>query len=241
MQKAGPPFHEVRIIRASWRRPAGQLKTASIAAAKQLNRRALDSLYDLGVVAVGTFKVAPAPQYEGPGWICEIHQIVAGAKKEDLERIFSTRQDRGEIKSTSSDPINNLMIREVDALAAKVSEVLRRDIQGWQHPWRREITPTRPKKAERIEYYRWVLGLDPGERLIRYGCDRYFNLLKKQPRLIKPKVPKKRPYPYWLEPHQFGRGKWRDVSPHDAEHTLLRERRPSTVTVDPGPNYYDDL
>jgi hypothetical protein len=60
LQKAGPPFHEVRIIRASWRRPVGQLKTASIAAAKQLNRRARDSLYDLGVVAVGTFKVAPS-------------------------------------------------------------------------------------------------------------------------------------------------------------------------------------
>ena len=134
LQKAGPPFHEVRIIRASWRRPIGLLNTASIAAAKQLNRRALDSLYDLGVVAVGTFKVAPAPQFEGQGWICEIHQIVAGAKKEDLERIFSTRQDRGEIELTSSDPINNLMIREVDALAAKTSEVLRREDPGLATP-----------------------------------------------------------------------------------------------------------
>ena len=124
----------------SSRRVGGGLKNAIIAAAKQLNRRALDSLFDLGVVAVGTFKVAPAPQYEGPGWICEIHQIVAGAKKEDIERIFSTKRDRGEIKQRPSDLMNNLMVREVDALGPKVSEVLRREIRGWRHPWRPEIT-----------------------------------------------------------------------------------------------------
>jgi hypothetical protein len=225
LQKAGPPFHEVRIMRASWRRPLGQLNTASIVAAKQLNRRALDSLYDPSIVAVGTFEVAPVPPCEGQGWICEIHQIVAGAKKEDLERIFSTRRDRGEIKSRSSGPINNLMIREVDALAPKVSEVLRRDIRGWQHPWRREIPPTRPKKAERSEFYRWLLDLHPGMRLIRYGCDRYFNLLGKQPRAIKPKVPKKRPSPWWLEPYQFGHGKWRDIDPNSMEYAIIKARR----------------
>ena len=219
LQKATPPFYEVRIIRASWRRPVGQLSTASIAAAKQLNRRALDSLYDPSIFAVGTFEVAPVPPCEGQGWIYEIHQIVAGAKKKDLERIFSTRQDRGEIKSRSSGPINNLMVRKVDALAPKVSEVLRRDLQGWQHPWRGEFPLTRPKKAERSEYYQWLLDLDPGARLIRYGCDRYFNLLGKQPRAIKPKV-QKRPYPWWLEPYQFGHGKWQNLDPGSMEHAM---------------------
>ena len=133
------------------------------------------------------------------------------------------------------------MVREVDALAPKVSEVLRRDIRGWRHPWRRETPSTRPKKAERTEYYQGVLDLEPGARLIRYGCDRYFNVLKKQPRLIKAKVPKKRPYPWWLEPYQFGYGKWRDLDPHSMEYAMIKAKRPSTVTVDAGPDYDDDI
>ena len=57
---------------------------AGIAAARQLNRRALDRLYDCGIVAVGSFKVAPSPPHEEKPWICEIHQVVAGAKKGGL-------------------------------------------------------------------------------------------------------------------------------------------------------------
>jgi hypothetical protein len=52
--------------------------------------------------------------------------------------------------------------------------------------------------AQVEEFYRWLLGLTPDARMIRYGCDRYFNKLEKQPRMLEPKVRKKRPYPYWL-------------------------------------------
>jgi hypothetical protein len=52
------------------------------------------------------------------------------------------------------------------------------------------------------EYYQWRFALPANICLIRYGCDRHFNKLAKEPRLIK--EPKKRPYPEWLTPFMFG-------------------------------------
>jgi hypothetical protein len=49
------------------------------------------------------------------------------------------------------------------------------------------------------------MDLRGGDRVIRYGRDRYFNPLKKKPRLAHVKLPKKRPHPWWLERHMFGR------------------------------------
>ena len=113
-------------------RPFGKLRQSNIAAAKQLHRRALDSLYDYKLIAVGTFKVSPAPENEGEHWICEIHLIVAGATKEDLERAFSTRRDRGEVARRNEDDLNILMVQEVKTVGPVISEVLRRDLRGWQ-------------------------------------------------------------------------------------------------------------
>jgi hypothetical protein len=96
-------------------------------------------------------------------------------------------------------------VKEVQDLGPILSEVLRSELSGWQHPWRHEIPPERPTKAQRREFYGWLLGLSPRARLIRYGCDRYFNALEKRPRPPPPpKRPRKRPYPYWLEKYFFG-------------------------------------
>jgi hypothetical protein len=97
-----------------------------------------------------------------------------------------------------------LKVKEVTNLGQTISDVLKRDVQGWQHPHRTEITPDRPKKVHRAEYYEWLLDLSANERLVRYGCDGYFNRLKKKPRLVHVKMPKKRPYPIWLSPYMFG-------------------------------------
>ncbi len=40
--------------------------------------------------------------------------------------------------------------------------------------------------------------------MVRYGCDRYLNALKKKPRVIQPKIRKPRPNPVWLEKYRFG-------------------------------------
>ncbi len=195
LRRSAGPFCEVRVSRSGWAQPAGKLDRANITAAKKLNRRVLDKLYMPGVVAVGTFKVSVAREHEGGGWKCEIHQIVSGAKKAELDKVFATgRRASG----------NSLRVKEVKNLGQTISDVLKLDVRGWQHPYRTEITPDRPKKAHRAEYYEWLLGLSADERLIRYGCDGHFNKLKKKPRLIRPKIPKKRPYPVWLAPYMYG-------------------------------------
>lgn len=189
------PFCEVRVGRGTWAQPAGSLTSVSIAAAKKLNRMALDSLYNPGLIAVGTFKVSTAPKHEGEGWKCEIHQIVACAEKAELENAFSTSRPH---------PGNFLRVREVTNLGQTISEVLKRDVQAWQHPYQPENKLDRPKRARRTEYYEWRLDLKPGDRMVRYGCDRHYNKLQKAPRLIVEEVPKKRPYPVQLTTYMYG-------------------------------------
>ena len=193
LRKSAGPLYEVRVSRGGWAQPAGKLDRASIAAAKKLNRWALDQLYYPDLIAVGVFKVSVAPEHEGGGWKCEIHQIVSGAKKKELEKVFSSSRPAAG---------NFLRVKEVTNLGQTISDVLKRDVQGWQHPYRTEITPDRPKKGHRAEYYEWLLDLSADERVVRYGCDRYFNRLKKKPRLVRQK--KKRPSPIWLSPYLFG-------------------------------------
>lgn len=195
LHKRPGPLFEVRVGRGAWGQPAGNLHSVSIAAAKKLNRWALDKLYMPGLVAIGLFKVSVAAKHEGGGWKCEIHQIVSGAKKVELEKVFATRR---------RNPGNFLRVKEVTNLGQTISDVLKRDVKGWQHPYRTEITPDRPEKAHRAEYYEWLLNLSPDERMIRYGCDRCFNQLKKKPRVVSSRIPKKRPYPVWLSPYMFG-------------------------------------
>src|ERR1035437_509872 len=195
LHKSAGPFCEVRVGRGGWAQPAGKLNRVSIAAAKKLNRLALDKLYMPSLVAVGVFKVSVAPKHEGGGWKCEIHQIVSGAKKKELEKVFSSSRHASG---------NFLKVKEVTNLGQAISDVLKRDVQGWQHLYQTEITPDRPKKGHRAEYYEWLLDLSANERVVRYGCDKYFNQLKKKPRLVRVKMPKKRPYPIWLSPYMFG-------------------------------------
>lgn len=191
------PVYEVRVVRGVWARPFGKLNKASIAAANKLNCRALDKLYNPNVIAVGTFKASVTPESSEKQWICEIHEIVAGAvEKEDLERVFTAKRH--------TDGIQTLRVEQVDDLGAAIHAVLTYNLQSWQHPFY-EGPRYRAKKAQRAEYYRWLLGLLPNARMVRYGCDRYFHRLTKPLRLPKPK--KKRPYPYWLEKYQFG-GDW---------------------------------
>ena len=207
LQKCNPPLYEVRIIRGVWARSFGKLQEASIEAAKQLNRRALDSLHDTRIVAVGTFKAAPAGVVHGwKRWITEIHQIVAGVQQEDLDRIFYTQHDRGEVrtKRKQSDIPNMVRVSEITDLGPTISELLRQDPRGWRHPWQDELDPARPTKAQRREFYAWLIGLSPDARIIRYGCDQHFNKLEKKSRPIRAKVRKKRPHPYWLERYMFG-------------------------------------
>ena len=65
MKKTDGPIYEVRVVRGVWTRPTGELRDVSIAAAKQLNRRALDSIFIPELVAFGTFKVSTCSRVPG--------------------------------------------------------------------------------------------------------------------------------------------------------------------------------
>jgi hypothetical protein len=195
--KADCPFYEVRLVRGIWARPVGELVNVSIAAAKQLNRRALDSLFIPALVAVGRFKVSLNLTHHDPYWLCEIHQIVAGASKEVLERAFVGTWGREKYDSV-------VRIAEATDLRRTIEKVLNADLRTWKHPDLDDGISASPTKARREEFYRWLFSLPFGERIIRYGCDRYLNRLKKKPRTMRAKIYKPRPYPAWLTPHMFG-------------------------------------
>jgi hypothetical protein len=195
-QNAKRPIHEVRIIRESWQRPAGSLCDLSIGAMKQLNRRALDTLYRTEMRAVGLCKVSFDAMTYDPLWIPEVHEVISGAEKEELEQAFSA------FRQIPGMSYNIFSAREVDDIGRAVNRVLRRGLRQFRHPSAEDYDP-KPKKARRTEYYQWLLGLECGERLIRYGCDGSFRALNKKPRLVRVKTPKKRPYPYHLQPFMF--------------------------------------
>jgi hypothetical protein len=196
MTKVKGPIHEVRVVRGVWRQPAGKLREVSIAAAKKLVRRVLDNLYNPDIIAVGTFKVSVSFADGGPFWIAEIHLILAGASKEELENVLCRNRPYRNTNLYGMTQVNNL--------GQTICEVLRREPQLWQHPANNKPSSARPKKRYQAEYYMWALRRRLGARMFRYGCDGYFNPLKKRPRVIRPKTRKKRPYPYWLTPHMFG-------------------------------------
>jgi hypothetical protein len=90
---------------------------------------------------------------------------------------------------------------------------------------KRPASAPRAVKAQRREFYRWLLGLSPGARIIRYGCDRYFNKLEKRSRPIRAKIKKKRPYPYWLQHYFFGSFEREQRDSQRAKERYLNELR----------------
>jgi hypothetical protein len=187
LAKAAGPVHIVQVIRGVWERSIGNLNRVSIAAAKQLNRRALDSLYNSDIVAVGMFRISISLENSEPRWIPEIYEIVAGPTKDELYAAFHSSRP-GNLDSTR--------ILQVKTLGEAISDVLRRDLEG--------RGGFGPNKSHRAEFYSWLVCLRLGARVIRYGCDRYFNKLPKPPRLRLTKNPKRRPKPYWLAPYMYG-------------------------------------
>ncbi len=215
------PIYEIRVNREVWNRPAGELHKVKIAAAKKLVRRALDNILNPKIVAVGTFKVWFEPIESE--WQPILHLVVAGADRDALQKALST--------ATGRSP-SLVRVNEVENLGQLVNEVLRSDLHGARQPW---FSKALPAKAQRTEYYLWALRLPLGSRMIRYGCDRYFNPLRKKPRVVRPKVPKQRPYPRWLEPYMFGRGKWEDIPPHSM---TFQPKNKHVRVVNPGKDYY---
>jgi hypothetical protein len=222
LKQRGGPIHEVRVCRPYWSRPFEELDKVSIASGKDAVRRALDSLFDSTIIAVGTFKVTPIGADTGH-WLCEIHVIVAGADEVNLERAFSAvRAGQGP----------DVRITKIEDLGAMVNEVTNCNLL--QRPPK---LGGAPPLAQRREFLGWLLNLKVDARLIRYGCDKYFNPLTKQRRTPKPKIRRKRPYPTWLIPYMFDRGaRWWRGLPSEGNFKTKVKFNP----VPPPPDYYDE-
>jgi hypothetical protein len=190
LKKTGGPVYEVWFTRPVWERPAGELRSIKIATVKKLNARVLDKLSSPGAVAVGAVK-ASSPQE--PTWTVQVHQVIADADKADLDRAFVGIAYVKPLKSHD--------------VAQAIARVLRRDLDVWKGL-------SAPNTRRRAEFYKWTLNMPVDARVIRYGCDLHFKKFHKKPRTIRPKARKKKPYPYWLQRHMFGQGKWADVDPH---------------------------
>jgi hypothetical protein len=219
------PIYDIQVARRCWARPVGKLREMSIGAVIKSIRRALDKLNNPGIVAVGAIKLSRRVQpSDGSSdvWLWQpfIRLVVAGADRHDLERALLT--ERGGEKL--------FQVNKVKNLGRTISNALRRDVYASKQPWFDQLSTT---KAEKREFYEWSLRW--GERIIRYGCDRYFNRLKKHPRPIRPKFPKKRPYPTWLVPHMFGGAKWENNPPHSM---TFEPKNKNVRIVDPPPDYY---
>jgi hypothetical protein len=211
------PLYEVWIRRTVWSQAFGDLQP-SLGAINKLNRRALDSFYNPGLVAVGTVKVSVA----NGAYVSEIHQIVAGEDKDRLERAF--------VPSQKVEGTGFFWAKEVESLGPVINNVLDHGLRPWKDPRQRESTNEAPNAVKSTgwttvspyminadpatpsnvikecwrEYYAWRLGQTYNACMIRYGCDRHFNALKKAPRTIRSKAPKKRRYRSPPERYMYG-------------------------------------
>jgi hypothetical protein len=221
------PLHEVRVLLPSWSRSFGALSRINMATARQLHRRALDRLFNPTLIAVGSLKVVP--NYNWKEWNVEIHLIVAGAKKNELEKVFSIHRLGKE---------KEVRVTRVDHLGTAIEGAT----DGTLQPRRQGLARVPPKKAQRAEFYRWLSELEVDSRLIRYGCDRHFNPLTKKPRTLKAKPRKKRPYPTWLTPWMFGVNLERDEEVNSMTYIPAKKPVPGdrVRVVTRGPDYYNE-
>ena len=161
------------------------------------------------------------PRINSVFWIAEIHELIAGAELENIKAAFTPE---GRSPNGPPEYENIFWAEKVENVAQALSNIFNYGLKSWQDPrdtagargesgtkskWRVTSSLFGPADVTRAlweEYYQWRFALPANICLIRYGCDRHFNKLAKEPRLIK--APKKHPYPHWLEPYFIGGPRW---------------------------------
>jgi hypothetical protein len=175
----------VQLTHELWARKPGDLSSASHEAIEKYLRRALDELRQPAIVAVGVIDA----WYGWQQWELGAEFLVAGPSKSELFDAFS--------KGVT------LEIKKVTDAGEAASAVLVAAHRAKLLPPLDALEPA-PKPRHRGEYYAWLASCPARSRLFRYGCDRYYSRLTKEPRPPKNKVKKGHPYPYWLENFMFG-------------------------------------
>jgi hypothetical protein len=224
IRQTGQQAYEIRVTRGGWTRQVGELQAFDITVARDWNRRALNSLYNPDLIAVGMFKVSLATNGPDVFWVGEIHQIVVGETKQNLDRAFSGGRPDERIA-------NMFLATEVEDLTSTIQDILKLRCQSWHDPQRADteiswgrsewqsVPVVRPAPVTRErwdEFYAWLLSLSYDATVIRYGCSRKFNALQKKPRIVGPTIAtklKQRHSAGHLEPYQFGGPKWENRDP----------------------------
>jgi hypothetical protein len=179
--------YEFHFSCSPWHKKRGQLSEVNPQTIFKATRRALDSLRDPTVIAVGLADAA----WSGWNWKFGI-TILLLTSRDDLAlcRAFDRTEKvvRPFEVEMADRPYNRLKQLLRDAQQAKI--------------WQANRILLKPAACR--EYYRWLAGLRSMSRLFRYGVDRHFNKLEKEERLVKGKARRRHPNPSWLEPYQYG-------------------------------------
>jgi hypothetical protein len=217
LKRGDGPVLELRVHTPAWRVPAGELASVKLGSAKKTIRRKLDACMDHEMVAVGFFIPTLQDVWRGPEWCFEFHVVISGSSAEEVERAFGA--------SLAQSP------REPSDLEALLEEITRHQFQAFFYSSDPQI-----KKRGRMEFYKWLSTLPPNARLFRYGLNRHFQEIAKEPRVVKPKVTKPRKTAH-LVVYQFGSDK---RAQRDWEREQDERRRPEEVRiVEPPDDYYE--
>jgi hypothetical protein len=185
--RADAQVEEFILRRTTWCQPRGELNMVSPEALFKTLRRAFDSLRAPSLVAVGMVDA----WWGAEQWNAGARVFVAAPPDVDLYRAFDQTKYIG-------GPLDVVVVPD---LGRALKQLFSGGQQAKSPVWSDDDVPN---PGLRGEYYAWLAGLTPGSRIFRYGCDRYFNRLKKTAIPIRNKVKKGHPPPFWLGPWQFG-------------------------------------
>lgn len=196
------PVLQLHYTRESWSRRSGELGLPGLSLYEKQERRAkhepvfanrdgvvkalrraFDKLNEPKVVAIGMIDA----WYGYKSWKIGGSLIVAGIAKSALYDAF---------------PAGEMLIEPVSNIRKAVRKLLARSRRPKLMP-PLDAVEEMPRSRQQ-EYFAWLAGMTPNERLFRYGCDGHFNRLLRTKRPEKPRGKKGHPYPRWLEPNMFG-------------------------------------
>jgi hypothetical protein len=175
---------EVLITSERWACPPHDLRASSICAIEKALRRSLDRLRLRSTIAVGMTDA----WFGHRRWEVGARVLVAGPSKSELFDAF---------------PVGILQIEPIRDVR-KAAKALFAAAHRAKHLPPFDAVASEPGSRRRGEYYAWLAQCPGGSRVFRYGCDRYFNPLKKPPRQDHLEPKRGHPYPHWLVAHQFG-------------------------------------
>jgi hypothetical protein len=158
MEQQDGALHKIVVLKPAWGCPYGWLHYIKPSISRAETTRIFNCMCSMRVVGVGTVEIIPAG-FGDKRYFCEIHAIVGGAPRQQIELGFSF-VDEGQL---------TVGITEITDLDAAIDEVMGPNLMK-----PRDEEP--PGPTELTEFYTWLANMQVGARLFRYGCDQNFEL-----------------------------------------------------------------